>query len=84
MFHVKHSLLLQKLAGGQVNIIDMQKLLITGFCDSQQIKNATDSAIARAVAVRDELVARGVVASNIRVTVNTRVRKKHAVEIKFD
>mgnify|MGYP000045817538 FL=1 len=60
------------------------KLLITGFCDSQQIKNATDSAIARAVAVRDELVARGVVASNIRVTVNTRVRKKHAVEIKFD
>ena len=31
MFHVKHSLLLQKLAGGQVNIIDMQKLLITGF-----------------------------------------------------
>lgn len=60
------------------------KLLITGFCDSQQIKNATDSAVARAVAVRDELVARGVVASNIRVTVNTRVRKKHAVEIKFD
>lgn len=60
------------------------KLLITGFCDSQQIKNATDSAIARAVAVRDELVARGVVASNIRVTVNTRVRKKNAVEIKFD
>ncbi|MFT3849474.1 MAG: OmpA family protein [Propionivibrio sp.] len=60
------------------------KLLITGFCDSQQIKNATDSAIARAVAVRDELVARGVPASNVRVTVNTRVRKKHAVEVKFD
>jgi len=60
------------------------KLLVTGFCDSQQIKNATDSAIARATAVRDELLARGVVASNIRVTINTRVRKKHAVEIKFD
>ena len=60
------------------------KMLVTGFCDSQQIKNATDSAIARATAVRDELLARGVVASNIRVTINTRVRKKHAVEIKFD
>ncbi len=60
------------------------KLLVTGFCDSRQIKNATDSAIARATAVRDELLARGVVASNIRVTINTRVRKKHAVEIKFD
>lgn len=60
------------------------KLLITGFCDSLQIKNATDSAIARATAVRDELLSRGVVSSNIRVTINTRVRKKHAVEIKFD
>ena len=26
------------------------KLLVTGFCDSRQIKNATDSAIARATA----------------------------------
>lgn len=60
------------------------KITITGFCDRNQIRNSTDSAMARAVAVRDALLSYGVEPANIRMTLNTRVAKKHAAEIKFD
>lgn len=60
------------------------KLTVTGYCDRNQIKNATDSAVARAVATRDELVAFGVSPASIAVKFNTAVAKKHAAEIKFE
>ena len=60
------------------------KITVTGFCDRNQIKNATDSAVARAVVTRDELIAQGVSPSNITVKFSTVVAKKHAAEIKFE
>lgn len=60
------------------------KITVTGFCDRNQIRNATDSAVARAVATRDELIAQGVAPSNIAVKFSTAVAKKHASEIKFE
>lgn len=60
------------------------KLLVTGYCDRNQIKNATDSAVARAIAVRDELMRHGVNPANISVKFSTVKPKKHAAEIKFD
>lgn len=60
------------------------KISVTGFCDRNQIRNATDSAVARAVATRDELIAHGVNPLNITVKFNTAVAKKHASEIKFE
>jgi len=60
------------------------KLLVTGFCDHRQVGNSADSAVARAVAVRDELVANGVAPDNIRVKFSTQTPKKHAAEIHFD
>ena len=60
------------------------KLVVTGFCDHRQVGNSADSAVARAVAVRDELVANGVTPTNIRVKFSTKIAKKHAAEIRFD
>lgn len=60
------------------------KITVTGFCDRNQIRNATDSAVARAVVTRDELIAQGVSPLNITVKFTTVVAKKHAAEIKFE
>jgi len=60
------------------------KITVTGFCDRRQIRNSMDSAIARAVVTRDELIAQGVSPSNIVVKYSTRKPKQHAAEIKFE
>jgi len=62
------------------------KISITGYCDKNQIRNAPDSAMARAVAVRDVLLSYGIEPANISMTLvtNTPKLKKHAAEIKFD
>ena len=59
------------------------KLVITGYCDRRQIGNAKAAAIARATAVRNELVYQGVSAKNIRIKYVTEVAGKHAVDIEF-
>ena len=41
-------------------------------------------AIARAIAVRDELIALGIPHRNMAVTINIGVPQKHAAEIRFD
>ena len=61
-----------------------KRISITGFCDQKQIRNATDSAMARAVAVRDALLSYGIEPANIRMTLNLKAAKKHAAEIKFE
>lgn len=61
-----------------------RKITVTGFCDRNQIANPTEAAIARAVAVRDELVASGVAPASMQVKFNVKIPKKHAVEVKFD
>lgn len=60
------------------------KIVITGFCDRKQIGNSENSAIARSVVVRDELIAQGVQPSKIQVKISTKVAKKHAAEVFFD
>lgn len=60
------------------------KITVTGFCDRKQIRNAMDSAVARAVVTRDELITLGVNPSNVTVKFSTVVAKKHAAEIKFE
>lgn len=61
-----------------------KKIVATGFCDKNQIANPADAAVARAVAVRDELIRLGVPAANIQVKFVTKIAKKHAVEVLFD
>lgn len=61
-----------------------RKITVTGFCDRNQIANPTEAAIARAVAVRDELVAHGVAPASMQVKFNVKIPKKHAVEVQFD
>jgi outer membrane protein OmpA-like peptidoglycan-associated protein len=61
-----------------------RKVTLTGFCDRSQIANPSDAAVARAVAVRDELVALGVAPANMLVKFDIKVPKKHAVEVRFD
>jgi len=61
-----------------------KKVTITGFCDSRQIANPIDAAVARAIAVRDELLVRGVAPGAMAVKYSTRTPKKHAVEVRFD
>lgn len=59
------------------------KVTVTGFCDRRQVGNSTDAAIARAVAVRDELLALGVVPANIQVKFSTSIKNKHVAEVSF-
>lgn len=59
------------------------KFVITGYCDHRQIGNAKAAAIARATAVRDELVRLGVSAKNVRIKHVTDVAGKHAANIEF-
>lgn len=61
-----------------------KKLVVTGFCDRRQIGNPIDAAVARAISVRDELLAQGVVPTNVVVKFSTKIAKKHAAEIRFD
>lgn len=60
------------------------KITVTGFCDRRQIRNSMDSAVARAVVTRDELIAQGVAPSNVVIKFSTTTPKKHAAEIKFE
>ena len=59
------------------------RIVITGYCDRQQIGNAKDAAIARAVAVREEFVKHGVPARKFRIKYLTEAANKHMVEIQF-
>ena len=60
------------------------KITVTGFCDRKQIGNPNEAAVARAIAVRDELVALGIPPAKVLVKFDTKVAKKHAAEIRFD
>lgn len=60
-----------------------QRIVLTGYCDRQQIGNAKDAAIARAVAVREEFVKQGVSGKKIRIKYVTEAAGKHMVEIQF-
>jgi outer membrane protein OmpA-like peptidoglycan-associated protein len=59
------------------------KIIITGYCDRNQVGNAKDAAIARANAVKEDLVSSGVSAKKIRIKFITSVTDKHGVEIEF-
>lgn len=59
------------------------KLVIIGYCDRRQIGNAKAAALARATAVRDELVRLGVSAKNIRIKHVTDAAGKHSTDIEF-
>jgi len=59
------------------------QLVITGYCDRHQIGNAKAAAIARATAVRNELMYWGVPAKKIKIKHVTEVAGKHAVDIEF-
>ena len=61
-----------------------RKIVLTGYCDRNQIANPTDAAVARALAVRDELAALGVAPSIMQVKIDIKIAKKHAVEVRFD
>lgn len=61
-----------------------RKLTVTGFCDRHQIGNSADAAVARAISVRDELLALGIAPAKIQVKFDTKIAKKHATEIRFD
>ena len=58
-----------------------KRLVITGYCDRKQVGNSRDAAIARAVAVKEELVRLGVKPETVRIKHVTNVLNKHAVEI---
>ena len=60
-----------------------KKLTITGYCDRKQVGNSKDAAIARAVAVKKELVRLGVKSAAIRIKHVTSVADKHAAEIEL-
>lgn len=59
------------------------RLIVTGYCDRHQIGNANAAALARAKAVRDELVQLGVPEKNIRIRHLTNAPGKHAADIEF-
>jgi peptidoglycan-associated lipoprotein len=60
-----------------------RKLVVTGFCDRQQVGNARASANARAAAIKIELVRLGVKPNTIHVKSQVDVANKHAAEIQF-
>lgn len=61
-----------------------KKVVVTGFCDQREIGNPSEAAVARAISVRDELLAQGIAAANLQVKFSTKTAKKHAAEIRFD
>lgn len=60
-----------------------KRLIITGYCDRKQVGNSKDAAIARAVAVKQELVRLGVKPGTVRIKHVTNVANKHAAEIEL-
>lgn len=60
-----------------------KRLVITGYCDRKQVGNSKDAAIARAVAVKQELVRLGVKPGMVRIKHVTSVANKHAAEIEL-
>lgn len=60
-----------------------KKLIITGYCDRKQVGNSKDAAIARAVAVKNELVRLGVKPGTVRIKHVTSIANKHAAEIEL-
>lgn len=61
-----------------------QKITVTGFCDRRQIANADEAAVARAISVRDELLAQGIAPAKVTVKFNTKAARTHSAEIRFD
>jgi outer membrane protein OmpA-like peptidoglycan-associated protein len=59
------------------------KLTITGFCDHNQVANPKAAALARADAVKAELIRLGVQSKEVRIKYQTNVPNKHMVEIQF-
>lgn len=59
------------------------KLTITGFCDRNQVANPKAAALARANAVKAELVRLGVKPQAVRIKYRLEVANKHMVEIQF-
>jgi len=60
-----------------------KRLVITGYCDRKQVGNSKDAAIARAVAVKEELLRLGVKPGTVRIKHVTSVANKHAAEIEL-
>lgn len=60
-----------------------RRLIITGYCDRKQVGNSKDAAIARANAVKEELVKLGVKPATVRIKHVTNVANKHAAEIEL-
>ncbi|HYD60455.1 MAG TPA: OmpA family protein [Noviherbaspirillum sp.] len=60
-----------------------KKLIITGYCDRKQVGNSKAAAIARANAVKSELVRMGVKPAAVRIKHATDVANKHAAEIEL-
>jgi peptidoglycan-associated lipoprotein len=59
------------------------KLTITGFCDRNQVANPKAAALARANAVKEELVRLGVKPQAVRIKYRLEVANKHMAEIQF-
>ncbi|UXY14566.1 hypothetical protein N8I74_14735 [Chitiniphilus purpureus] len=57
-------------------------LSIRGYCDRSEVGNAKDAAIARATAVRNELVSAGVALGKIRIRYTTE-EARHAAVVEF-
>lgn len=60
-----------------------KKLIITGYCDRKQVGNSKAAAIARANAVKSELLRMGVKPGVVRIKHATNVANKHAAEIEL-
>ena len=60
-----------------------KKVVIVGYCDRKQVGNAHAAALARASAVRSELVHLGVKPASIQLKTVTNAAEKHLAEIQF-
>lgn len=60
-----------------------KKLVIVGYCDRKQVGNAHAAALARANAVKSELVHLGVKPRSIQLKTVTNAADKHLAEIQF-
>ncbi|XZG71814.1 OmpA family protein [Chitinibacteraceae bacterium HSL-7] len=68
------------------NVLEAAKLAkeitIRGYCDRTEVGNAKAAAIARAQAVKDELIARGVAESKfVSIRFSTEEKSKHLAEV---
>ena len=60
-----------------------KKLVVTGYCDRKQVGNAHAAALARANAVKSELIHLGVKPGSIQLKTVTNAADKHLAEIQF-